>query len=93
MEKNQELALFLERADEFIDSKYILADIKIVNLLKTIVASETLLAIFKNCLADFNFEQAKKKYLVQSKYLSSDKGEFVMPNSSRVACFCVYLAC
>ncbi len=83
MEKREELALFLERAEEFIDGKYILADIKIVNLLKTIVASETLLAIFKNCLADFNFEQAQKKYLVKSKYLSTDKGEFILPTSSR----------
>ena len=66
MTKKEELELFLERADEFINSKYILADVKIINLLKSIAQSETLLAIFKNCLTDFDYQQAKKKYLVKS---------------------------
>ena len=83
MTKREELDLFLERAQEFIDSKYILADIKIVNLLKAIANSETLIAIFKNCLADFDRESAEKKYLVKSPYLSTDKGEFVLPQSSK----------
>ncbi len=82
MGKKEELALFLERADEMINSKYILADIKIVNLLKSIAASETLIALFKNCLEDFDYAKAKKTYLVKSPYLSEDKGEFVMPESS-----------
>ena len=34
MTKREELDLFVIRINEFIDSKYILADIKIVNLLK-----------------------------------------------------------
>ena len=34
----EELDAFIERADELIDSKYILADIKIVNLLKAIAS-------------------------------------------------------
>lgn len=80
MDKREELDAFLGRADEFLDSKYILADVKIVNLLKSIAASETLLAIFKNCLADFDYEKAKKKYLVVSP-LSSGKGEFVPPTA------------
>ena len=83
MNKREELDLFLERAQEFIDSKYILADIKIVNLLKAIASSDTLLALFKNCLTDFDYEEAHKKYLVKSQYLSSDKGEFVLPASSK----------
>ena len=83
MKKSEELNVFLEKAEEFIESKYILADVKIANLLKAIVTSDTLLAIFKNCLADFDYEEAKKKYLIKSKYLADDKGEFVMPQSSR----------
>lgn len=83
MTKRDELNLFLERADEFIDSKFILADIKIVNLLKSIASSETLLALFKNCLTDFDYEQAKQKFLVKSPYLSEDKGEFVIPESPK----------
>ena len=77
MSKQEELDLFLVRADELIESKYIVADIKIVNLLKSIASSETLLAVFKNCLTDFDFEAAKKKYFVKSEFLSDEKGEFI----------------
>ena len=42
-----------------------------------------MIAIFKNCLADFDRESAEKKYLVKSPYLSKDKGEFVLPQSSK----------
>lgn len=79
----EELDAFIERADELIDSKYILADIKIANLLKSIASSDTLLALFKNCLTDFDYVEAQKKYLVKSKYLADDKGEFVLPPNSR----------
>lgn len=79
----EELNAFIERADELIDSKYILADIKIVNLLKSIASSETLLALFKNCLTDFDYSLAQKKYLVKDKFLSEEKGVFVLPPNSR----------
>ena len=83
MTKLEELNLFTLRADELIESKYILADIKIVNLLKSIASSETLLAIFKNSLTDFDYEEAKKKYLVKSPYMSEEKGEFILPRNSK----------
>ncbi len=81
--KQEELALFTEKADDFIASSYILADIKIMGLLKAIAQSETLLAVFKNCLTDFDYAAAQRKYLVKSKYLSEDKGEFVLPPTQR----------
>ena len=83
MDKNEELALFILKADELIDSKYIIADVKIVGLLKAIAASDTLVAIFKNCLTGFDYPSAQSKYLVKSKYLAEGKGEFVLPPSSR----------
>lgn len=83
MTKREELELFLERCEEFIDSKYILADVKLVNLLKSIASSDTLLALFQNCLNDFDYYGAQKKYLVKSPHLSSEKGEFVLPPNSR----------
>ncbi len=83
MDRRKELDLFLSKADELIDSKYIIADIKIVGLLKAIAASDTLVAIFKNCLTGFDYKEAQKKYLVKSKYLSDNKGEFILPSSSR----------
>ncbi len=82
MTKREELDLFLMRADEFIDSKYILADVKIVNLLKTIASSETLLALFRNCLTNFDYEEAQKKYFIKNSFIA-DKGEFVLPETSR----------
>ncbi len=81
--KREELDLFLTSAQDLIESKYILADIKIVNLLKAIASSNTLIALFKNCLTDFNYEEAQKKYLVKSQYLSSDKGEFILPPNTK----------
>lgn len=83
MSKREELELFLERADELIDSKYILADVKLANLLKCVASSDTLLALFQNCLNDFDYYGAQKKYLVKSQHLSSEKGEFVLPPNSR----------
>lgn len=82
MAKREELDNFLARADEFIDSQYILADVKIVNLLKSIATSNTLLALFKNCLTDFDYREAKKQYLIKSPFVQ-DKGEFVLPKTSR----------
>ncbi len=81
--RREELNLFMERADELIDSKYILADIKLANILKAIASSDTLIAIFKNCLTDFDYAEAQKKYLVKSPYLSQEKGEFILPTTSR----------
>lgn len=83
MTKLEELELFMERIQDLIDSKYIVAEVKIAGVLKSIAASNTLLALFKNCLDDFNYEFAKKRYLVKSKYLSGDKGEFILPPNTR----------
>ncbi len=83
MTKREELELFLERCDELVDSKYIIADVKLANLLKSVACSETLLALFKNCLADFDYYGAQKKYFVKNPHMSSDKGEFVLPPNSR----------
>ena len=83
MKKNEELQLFLERCDEFIDSKYILADVKLANLLKSIASSDTLIALFQNCLNDYAYIEAQKKYLVKSQHFSSEKGEFILPRNSR----------
>jgi len=83
MTRREELDLFLIRAEELISTKYILADVKIINLLKAIASSDALLAIFKNCLSGFNYQEAQKKYFVRSKYISDNKGEFILPPNSR----------
>lgn len=83
MNKRAELDAFLKSTDELINSKYIIADIKIVGVLKAIASSQTLIALFQNCLTGFDYQEAKRKYLVKSPYRSDDKGEFVIPTSSR----------
>ena len=83
MTKKEELDLFLEKADELIDSKYILADVKLANFLKSIASSSTLLALFQNCLTDFDYDNACKKYLVKNQNFTADKGEFIMPPNTR----------
>ena len=83
MTKQEELDLFLLRCDELIESKYILADVKIVNLLKSIANSKTLLAIFQTCLKDFNYEKEATKCFITSAYLGGDKGEFKQPDNSK----------
>ncbi|MBE7083881.1 MAG: hypothetical protein E7373_04710 [Clostridiales bacterium] len=83
MTKREELDLFLERSQDLITSKYILADVKLANFLKVIAMSDTLLALFQNCLTDFDYTFAQKKYLVKAQNVSVDKGEFKMPPNSR----------
>ena len=82
MTKREELDAFIARADELIASKYILADVKIVNLLKAIAQSDTIVALFKNCLQDFDYYKANKEYLVKSS-IADGKGEFITPPSSK----------
>ena len=83
MSKQDELIAFLEAGEDLINGKYILADIKIVNLLKSIASSETLVALFKSSLLRFDYDEAKSKYLVQNKYFSGDRGEYLLPTSAK----------
>ena len=41
------------------------------------------MALFQNCLTDFDYLSAQKKYLVKTFSGASDKGEFVLPPNSR----------
>ncbi len=81
MDRKEELSLFLEKADDLINCKYILADTKIVALLKSIACSETLLAILQCSLNAFNFNEAKNKYLIRSED-NVTRGEYVVPTST-----------
>lgn len=83
MTKNAELNAFIKSAEDLFDSKYILADVKIVALLKSIAVSDSMVAILKSCLKDFDYHSAKKKYLVESQFTGGGKGEFVPPSSSK----------
>ncbi|MBQ3597091.1 MAG: hypothetical protein II988_04665 [Clostridia bacterium] len=83
MNKSKELCAFIEASEELINGKYILADVKVAGLLKTIAQSETLLALFENALMGFDYEQAKTRYYIKSSF-SADKKEFVLPQTSKL---------
>lgn len=83
MTKREELNVFLERAEDLFHSKYILADVKIVGLLKAIAASEALSGIIESSLFHFDYEAAVNQYFVSSSYGSENKGEFILPENTR----------
>ena len=83
MKRLKELNLFLEKADDLIQSKYILADIKIIHLLKAMAGSETILSIIKSSLDNFDYEKEKAKILRPSSYMGEDKGEVFLPEDSK----------
>lgn len=80
--KGEDFELLLTRLDEFSESKYIIADIKIVNLLKAVAQSETLLEIFKESLEDFDFNKAIKTYLVSDE-INNGAGKFILPPNTK----------
>lgn len=78
----EQLHAFTQAAEELANGKYIIADVKIANLLKTIARSKTMLALLENCLLNFDYEQAKTRYYVKNKF-SADKKDFVIPQDSK----------
>ena len=81
MKIKDQLNLFLLKTDELLSSKYILAEIKIVGVLKAIASSKTIMDIVRGSLKNFDVESAKAKYLARSDYDES-RGQFVMPENS-----------
>ena len=83
MSRETELNFFLEKSEDLINSNYILADVKIVGVLKAIATSDMICALFKSCLNEFDYEEAKERYFVVSQYIAKDKRVFVLPESSK----------
>ena len=81
MNIKDELNLFLLKTDELLSSKYILAEVKIVGVLKAIAASKTIMDIVRGSLKNFEVQNAKSKYLARNDYDES-RGQFVMPENS-----------
>ena len=82
MKQTEELELFLQKADDLLQSKYVLADIKIINLLKAIASSETILNVIKSSLDNFDYQKEKLNILRPSTYME-DKGEVVLPEDAK----------
>lgn len=83
MENNiQELAPFCKACDEFISGKYILVDLKISALLKTIEQDEKIKNIVSDCLNDFDFASGFN--------LSAIKNGLILPNNDKGIIALVY---
>lgn len=75
----QELKPFNSSCDEFIDGKYILADIKIASILKLIAENEKLTNIVNSCLQDYNFNNEFKKYAITNE----SESYLTLPNEEK----------
>ena len=58
-----QIDLFLRRFDEVMGSRFIIADTKISDLLKSIATSDLLYAYFRDITKNFDYRAAQRKYL------------------------------
>ncbi len=59
----EQIELFLRRCDDVMRSRFIIADTKISELLKSIATSDLLYAFFRDITKNFDYRAAQKKYL------------------------------
>lgn len=69
----EQIDLFLRRCDELMQSKFIIADTKIGELLQAIAASDLLYAFFRDITKDFDYPAAKNKYMHYAPYGKTQK--------------------
>ena len=58
--------VFLQRADELIESKYIFADARLAAMLKAVAVSPEMMRLFGSCLKGFDFEETFTKSFIAS---------------------------
>lgn len=73
---------FLNKCDEVINSKFILAVSRISEMLSSIAASKPLFELFEIILDGFNYTKFKAAYLVRSKE-NADRGTLILPESAK----------
>ncbi len=93
MEREQEqIQNFMERCDDLLNAKFIIAPSKISDLMRTIATSHSLVTLLESAVAPFNYHQAQEKYLLPSPDGTQNKGVFLLPenNLERIAfIFCL----
>lgn len=77
-----EVALFMKRCDELISSKFILADAKITELLKSISASEELYILFKQVTEEFSYARAKEVFIAATPDGSTNRKVVLLPEDT-----------
>lgn len=73
---------FLNKCDELINAKFILAGAKISELLGSIALSKPLFKLFEKVLDEFNYAKFKEANLVQSKD-NTNRGVIILPDSAK----------
>lgn len=79
-EEKENLKDFFNACDEMIDGRFILSDVKIARILKSIAKSELLYDMFAKCLVHFNFNSEFQTALSANKV---NGGYFVLPTDER----------
>ncbi len=85
------LKAFFVACDEMIEGRFILSDIKIARILKSIAKSELLYNLFAKCLLNFNFRRELQNAITDNKV---NGGYFVLPTDEKriiALVFCLLL--
>ena len=61
--RREQIDAFLKKCDEVMQSKFIIADTKIGELLQCIVSSDLLYAFFREVTKNFDYDAAREKYM------------------------------
>lgn len=75
----QQVKTFLEKCEEVKSCKFIMATTKIRDLLKVIVNSSELYSLFRKVCENFNYTEAKRKYLITVSNSVINKSYVVLP--------------
>lgn len=78
-EQLNEVQDFVEACNEFINGKFILADIKISKILKAIASSGDIYNLLAECMINFDFEYELKKCCVKT---GTENASFVLPTET-----------
>lgn len=78
----QQISNFIVKCDDLIETKFILADTKITELLKAIASSELLYGLFEEVTKDFNYTETKKECMKMSPNGSVNKKVIYLPEEA-----------
>lgn len=90
-QEQKKIKEFFEACNELVSGKFILSDIKISRMLKSIATCQTLYNLFSKCLLNYNFDRELKKARVSNKV---NGGYFQMPEDQKniiALVFCLLL--
>lgn len=78
--REEQVGNFLNRCDDLMQSKFILAPSKISDLLRSIAAAPALVALFEKATKPFDYLEAQKQYMLPSPDGTVNKGAIFLPD-------------